>query len=332
LVRQLPAQILGDGGHYERSPAYHCQVLADLIDVADLLRATDRRCPDELNDAVARMRRWLGAVITPDGQVPLRGDGYPVPPELIAVLEPTRPPTEPLAYLADSGLVRATTEGWHLLADVGEPCPADLPAHAHADTLNCLLHVDGRAFLVDTGTSTYANGRVRDYERSTIAHNTVQVDGVNSTEVWGAFRAARRARIRAVSAGQNGDGYVITAEHDGYRRLPGRPKHRRHWHLTDAALTVEDEITGSGTHDLAMRWHIAPSARVEVSSDQALVHTERSTMRLTVEPPGLTLEHRPKAAGFGRTVDAPVLVHQITATLPARIVSTWQRGNRREPS
>ena len=31
-------------------------------------------------------------------------------------------------------------------------------------------------------------------------------------------------------------------------------------------------------------------------------------------------------------LDAPVLVHQITATLPARIVSTWQRGNRREPS
>jgi uncharacterized heparinase superfamily protein len=40
LARQLTRQILADGGHYERAPAYHCQVLADLIDVADLLRAT----------------------------------------------------------------------------------------------------------------------------------------------------------------------------------------------------------------------------------------------------------------------------------------------------
>ena len=33
LARQVGTQVLADGGHYERSPAYHCQVLADLIDV-----------------------------------------------------------------------------------------------------------------------------------------------------------------------------------------------------------------------------------------------------------------------------------------------------------
>ncbi len=39
LAGQMPVQVLPDGGHYERAPAYHCQVLADLIDVADLVRA-----------------------------------------------------------------------------------------------------------------------------------------------------------------------------------------------------------------------------------------------------------------------------------------------------
>ena len=38
LTGQLAVQVLPDGGHYERAPAYHCQVLADLIDVAELLR------------------------------------------------------------------------------------------------------------------------------------------------------------------------------------------------------------------------------------------------------------------------------------------------------
>ena len=48
LDRQLAVQVLGDGGHYERAPAYHCQVLADLTDVARLLRATGRQPGPEL--------------------------------------------------------------------------------------------------------------------------------------------------------------------------------------------------------------------------------------------------------------------------------------------
>ena len=84
--------------------------------------------------------------------------------------------------------------------------------------------MDGVPLLVDTGTSTYAPGPVRDYERSTAAHNTVEVDGTDSTEVWGAFRAARRARVTR-RRGRAADGGVLTIEavHDGFRRLPGRP-------------------------------------------------------------------------------------------------------------
>ena len=102
--------------------------------------------------------------------------------------------------LPDTGLVRAAAGSWRLLADVGPPCPEELPAHAHADTLGCLVHVDGAPLLVDTGTSTYAPGPVRSYERSTAAHNTAEVDGTDSTEVWGAFRAGRRARVHDPSA------------------------------------------------------------------------------------------------------------------------------------
>ena len=90
LTRQMATQILADGGHYERAPAYHCQVLADLVDVADLLRAAGQTPPGEITAAVDRMRHWLGAVLTPDGQVPLLNDGYPVDRELLAALRPAR--------------------------------------------------------------------------------------------------------------------------------------------------------------------------------------------------------------------------------------------------
>ena len=156
LARQLAVQILPDGGHYERAPAYHCQVLADLIDLAGLLRSAGRPVPGELARAIARMRRWLGVVLGPDGRVPLRGDGFPVHWELIAALRPVPPGDLPLLRLPDTGYARLAAHGWHVLAYVGEPGEPGLAAHAHADTLGCLAWLDGRPVLADTGTSAVA--------------------------------------------------------------------------------------------------------------------------------------------------------------------------------
>ena len=200
LRRQIAVQVLPDGGHYERAPAYHCQVLGDLIDIAGLLRAAGQAEPAGLAEAIAAMRRWLGTVLTPQGDVPILNDGFPVSPELLAAIAPAAPPAGPLHVLPDTGLALATAGGWHVLADIGPPCPRELPAHAHADTLSCVVHVGAEPLLIDTGTSTYAPGAARDRERSTAAHNTVEVDRRDSTEVWGAFRAGRRARVLAVSA------------------------------------------------------------------------------------------------------------------------------------
>ena len=177
LRRQLAIQVLPDGGHYERAPAYHCQVLGDLIDVAGLLRSARQEPVPELTEAIRRMRHWVGCVLSPVGEIPLLNDGYPVGPPLLSAVQPDPPPTDPLVVLRDSGLARLTAGCWHVLADIGAPCPDDLPGHAHADTLSCLVSVDGVPLLVDTGTSGYAAGPGRSYERSTAAHNTVTVDG-----------------------------------------------------------------------------------------------------------------------------------------------------------
>ena len=282
LNKQLGVQLLPDGGHYERAPAYHCQVLADLIDVADLLRATGRVPEPEMILAIRRMRGWLGCVLAPDGEVPLLNDGYPVEPALLAPLRPGSPPVGQLLTLPDTGLVRATVGGWHLLADVGAPCPDELPAHAHADTLGCLVHVDGVPLLVDTGTSTYAPGPLRSYERSTAAHNTVGIDGTDSTEVWGAFRAARRARVRDAVARADTGVVTITASHDGFRGLRGRPSHRRRWSLTEAGLRVDDLITGRGQHAIVVRWHLAPGSALRLDEGEAVVTTPAGEFRVTV--------------------------------------------------
>ena len=87
------------------------------------------------------------------------------------------------------------------------------------------------------------------------------MDGTDSTEVWGAFRAARRARVTDVATcTAHGGVLTIEAAHDGYRQLPGRPIHRRRWMLTEAGLRVEDYVSGRGRHAIVLRWHLAPGA------------------------------------------------------------------------
>ena len=330
LSRQLAVQVLPDGGHFERAPAYHCQVLADLIDLAELLQSADRTPPTYLTKAILRMREWLGDVLLPQGEVPLLNDGYPVNPALVRLLEPTPTPATSFQVLADTGLVRAAAGSWYLLADVGVPCPDELPGHAHADTFGCLTWVDGVPLLVDTGTLTYEAGPVRDYQRSTAAHNTVEVDGADSTEVWGAFRAARRAQVTGLTVGRITDGsVVIEAAHDGFRRLPGRPWHRRRWSLSETGLLVSDLITGTGVHTVTVRWHLPPGAVLQLHGGVATVRTSAGQFRVAVTgPPTTTLfiESAQLATGFSRTVTAPVLIGRVRAQLPVRISTSWQRS------
>jgi uncharacterized heparinase superfamily protein len=335
LLRQIEMQVLPDGGHYERAPAYHCQVLGDLIDIAGLLRAAGQDEPAGLAEAIAAMRRWLGTVLTPRGDVPILNDGFPVSPEMLTGITPVAPPSGPLHMLPDTGLALARAGEWHLLADIGPPCPRELPAHAHADTLSCVVHVGAEPLLIDTGTSTYAPGAVRDRERSTAAHNTVEVDRSDSTEVWGAFRAGRRARVHAVSASADAFEVTVEAAHDGYRHLPGRPTHHRRWSLRRDELRIDDTVTGRGQHRVTVRWHLPPGAALRLVPGGAVVITPGGEIGVTViatSEPTMTAATAQVTAGFGRTVIAPVLTCTLHPQLPVRISTVWRRAEPRQES
>ena len=256
-------------------------------------------------------------------------DGFPVSRRLLAAITPGPPPADPLTVLPSTGLARITSGGWQVLADVGPPCPPELPAHAHADSLSCVVYVDGEPLLIDAGTSTYTPGEVRDRERSTAAHNTVEVDGCDSTEVWGAFRAGRRARVSALLAREDGPVITVEAAHDGYRFLPGRPVHHRRWIVTDHELRVDDTVTGLGRHRVALRWHLPPAAGLRLTGGGAVAITAAGQVRITVTASAelaLTASTAPVSTGFGTTIAAPVLTCTLNHELPLQISTIWQRA------
>ncbi|MDQ1374447.1 MAG: hypothetical protein QOJ09_1785, partial [Actinomycetota bacterium] len=266
LATEVRRQVLDDGGHYERSPSYHVQVLIDVTDVAALVAAQEGSAPRWLTDAQASMRSWLGHMRLPDGGIPLFNDCQPVAAAVIDLLAPGPPAPEGLTLLEPSGYaILRSGARLHVVADVGLPCPDELPAHAHADCLSFVLCVDGVPVIVDTGTSTYEPGVQRQHERSTRAHNTVEVDGADQTEVFGTFRAGRRARptIHAVDPDPRAPG--LTASHDGYRRLAGDVTHRRRWRLHTDALEIADVVEGAGHHRVTSILRFAPSVQVAKS-------------------------------------------------------------------
>jgi uncharacterized heparinase superfamily protein len=311
IEHELIVQVLADGGHYERSPSYHCQVLGDLVDVGNVLVAAGRAVPQGLGDAVDAMRRWLGAMLLPDGDVPLFNDCALVGKPRLTLLEPAPRPEGRLTVLNPSGyVIMRPNDRIHLVADVGLPCPGDLPAHAHADCLSFELAVDGERVIVDSGTSTYAAGPQRQYERSTAAHNTVELDGVDQTEVWGAFRAARRARPQLERSTDDGQSIEVIASHDGYRRLPGAPSHRRAWRVTSGRVEIVDEVQGTGVHTITSRLHLSPTIEVR---DVARL----GPVSVAVTGPEPVLEPATVATGFGEVFSGRCLVTRASATLPS---------------
>ena len=59
------------------------------------------------------------------------------------------------------------------------------------------LFCDGKPVVVNCGTYAY-QCKERSFFRSTAAHNTVMVDGTEQSQCWGAFRLAKRSKVRIV--------------------------------------------------------------------------------------------------------------------------------------
>jgi len=239
LRREVPEQILRDGGHYERSPAYHLVVLRDLLEVQAV-------SPHSwLGEAIDRMRDFAAALERPDGAPALFNDGTVDAPALD--LPEPRPG---LSVLEDSGFVVVRDGPLWLAFRCGPASPRFLPAHAHADALSFQLWWDGNPVVVDPGTFTYEPGPDRDWFRSTRAHSTVVVDGRDQFRLWGAFRSGPLAKVALRYARANAVEASVV--------LPGRIRHVRRIEWEGNDVRVFDTIEGSGRHRVASRLVLAP--------------------------------------------------------------------------
>lgn len=247
LSREIQEQILPDGCHFERSPAYHLQVFADLLEIRHVW-PVNTPCP-ALDDALDRMGQVAADLAHPDGLPSQFSDGglhmtY-APAQCLGVhqslrggkISPRRTFTLPEGGYA--GIRNGTS---FALWDFG-PVGADhLPAHGHADMLALEWSLEGQRILVDIGVFAYEAGPLRSLNRGTFGHNTVSIGGTDQCELWGSFRLGRRSRPVLDSLVSSEGILDATAHHGGYRHLPGHPVHYRRLVSDGRQVEVFDRI------------------------------------------------------------------------------------------
>lgn len=243
IYEELQEQILPDGGHFERSPMYHQIILYRVLDCLNLVSNNpDFGKPDFkpfLEKKAAVMMGWLQEITFSNGDIPLLNDSARgIAPDTLALQDYAKRLGVAIHHtpLQESGYRKFTIPPFELVADAGEIGPDYIPGHAHSDTLSFELYIDGVPFIVDTGVSTYEKNSRRQYERSTAAHNTVQVDQFEQTEVWDGFRVARRARPLILEEKPD----LLAATHTGYDHLGIR--HLRTFTVDSKAVSINDKV------------------------------------------------------------------------------------------
>jgi uncharacterized heparinase superfamily protein len=313
---------------------YHATVLEDVLDLLNLMRAyPDRKTAHaaelgrHLIVLAPAMANWLQCMCHPDGGIAFFNDAAigtaPTASELqhyANTLGLQSPIETSCADLPSSGYVRLQQGEWCVLFDAAPVGPDYQPGHAHADTLAFELSMGKQRLISNSGTSTYERGAQRAYERATSAHNAVEIDGENSSEVWASFRVARRAYPIDRNVDLAGPVQRASCAHDGYRRLLGSPIHKRSLELTEDGLRWVDRVEGTGSGERSIVGYIPlhPGVHAHVSGQQAMVTTVDG-LRIAVVLEGdaqLQLSEGTFAPEFGLLRKRKVITWKARARLP----------------
>jgi uncharacterized heparinase superfamily protein len=149
-----------------------------------------------------------------------------------------------------------------------------IAAHAHADALSIEVRCAGVDILADPGTYCYyGEPDWRHYFRSTVAHNTLELDGEDQSLAGGPFLWLRHASARTVEVVTTdyGESTRWVAEHTGYQGIDLPVTHRRSVELSAdrRRLEVVDRVKTTGSPAVRMAFHFGPTIGVDLEENDA---------------------------------------------------------------
>jgi hypothetical protein len=275
LKKEIPIQVLEDGGYYERTFTYQRIAFQILLDVINILPDKYPEKKKFINTA-KKMADFYLSILHPDKNIALFSD---------SILDKINQPEIILNYAEkvikyspveknnfySTGYFRYKTDDIFFIIDGGIISPDRIPGHGHADIFSYELSVNDDRIIIDSGVSTYTEGKSRDYCRSTRAHNTVCVDGKNQAELWGSFRVGRRFEPHDVKTEIQNEYYKFSGFFDGFSKMIG--DNIVHYRIVEIfskekKIIIKDEVKGIGNHLVESMIHLHPEVNILVEDER----------------------------------------------------------------
>lgn len=282
LLKQLDEQILKDGAHCELSPMYHNIVISDLLDLLQINNLSktkyDQGFEIALNKKINSMLDWSKNMTHPDNEIAFFNDStFSVCPRFnelkdyknLVSKEQFQDETQNISYMSDSGYISLRTDLGKIIIDAGNIGIDHNPGHAHADSLSFELSINSKRFFVNSGTSTYTRSELRNFQRSTRAHNTVEVNYSNSSDVWDIFRVGARAKNINTELINEDNKIIIKSFHNGYKKIIGGNIHQRTWEIEKNKISILDKLLGEDASGTS-RLYLHPNVEIESINDNQI--------------------------------------------------------------
>ncbi|HPU25849.1 MAG TPA: alginate lyase family protein [Phycisphaerae bacterium] len=358
LIENAKRTVYPDGALHEPTVNYHGLVLNRYSKVIQQVRDSHvegLEVPEEMVRLTEKMFEYLMYATLPDGTLPIWGDSnHPTRPDFLergarmydrqdflyvySNGKQGSPPQEK-SYAFPHGGYYYMRNDWSRQSNyMGFRCGPH-GSHGHLDPLSIVVAAYGRTVLIDPGIHTYGTPEARELT-STRSHNTVTVDDLDS----------RSAKANAWVTTPGFD--FVAGTNSGYRGLEDVRHHRRVWFLKSVKSApdlwlVLDDVTGTGEHEVALRYRFAPLEMTH-DPDCGCVWTTEDAANLYIHvtsQPAAKLEMGKGIAVWaevekrndrgelllGDLRQVPLATYRVKARLPLAMTSTLSPSRTRDP-
>jgi hypothetical protein len=274
-----------DGFNAEQAPHYGAFTLEWLALSARVAASAGRPASQVLSELMKGSASSLAALTDSGGHLLRFGDDddasvlsfvLPSRRRVGAVLDLAGLEPDELTAIREPGL-RKLGASWYTVARSSDPLGetflvfdhaplgfGSIAAHGHADALGVWVSVAGQPLLIEAGTYLYhAQPEWRQRLRATRAHNTLAVEGLDSSVPSGPFNWRRDLRANCEIVRLRSDRlYLIEAQHDGFESRLGTRHVRRVERVEEGIFRVEDCLTGAALHQVEATFVVAPEVEV----------------------------------------------------------------------
>jgi len=311
LDRELPKQILPDGGHISRSPENCVRALQHLLTLDRLLADRGVEGSRELSRAIDRLAPMIAFFRRAGGELaPFNGGGEFSAVDIAKLLRTA--PGEPKAfgYGPHVGFQRLEANGTVALIDTGEAPPHPYDTKAHLAPLALDLSTPEGPMITACGFSEQQPQNWARPIRAAAAHSTLVLDDRSPGRLllseWkrqtvGDAVDYVAGPVKAIRKEQE-SGIWLESHHEGYLGTYGLSHRRRLFMPRDGHdIRGEDSLFAPmGTVPIrrdqvpfAIRFHVHPQVRVSLSQDKSsalLVVNGKSGWRFRTDGGQVSLE------------------------------------------